>query len=107
MVTEAQGADSLPPVVPATGELVVINEPLFSAECLLFLESKDVAKNWKLGKPLLTRTDRWGAVWRVDFEIGADHVLALTNRIVCWRNSSGELQLLIAIGQKVSPLHGK
>lgn len=95
-----------PPLEP-TGEQQVAGNEAFLASCRAALDDIPITREWKLGPDLLTRTDRWGLVWRADFELPGESLAPLINRLVCWQKEGGDLTLEFAIGQSVSPLEAK
>jgi hypothetical protein len=103
----AQAADEheFPPVQPVS-ETTLPDDPSFVEECLSSLRNNPVAKGWEFGPSILTRSEKWGMVWRADVKIpDSDFAPQLVNRVICWRKSSdAKLNIQIAIGQKVPPL---
>jgi hypothetical protein len=101
MNAEAQDARLFPPMAP-DGERVVPDNPAFVAGCLTKLRAR--LTRYKLGTQLVSESDRWGTVLRIDFEIpdlDADHHV---NRIICWQGSDGQFGVMLTIGQSVPPL---
>jgi hypothetical protein len=76
----------------------------FAAECLLPWSDLIKKSGWVLGAPLVTQSKRWGQILRVDFKIPGEDLSPLVNRLICWRTPAGNLQLNVAIGQRVPPL---
>lgn len=105
MNAAAKNPSESPPLSPE-GEKIVQGDPSFVAACqerIRYLASTGL---WKLGKPLLTHSDKWGLVWRVDFEYPHDDLAPLINRAICWRTDDGTgVNSEIAIGQQVAPLY--
>lgn len=92
-----------PPVAPDDGE-VAHGDSVFADECNAIATSLAGAR-WNLGIPLVTRSDMWGPVWRVDFEMPGVDLPARVNRIICWRSPEGHPRLTAFVGQDVPPLH--
>jgi hypothetical protein len=101
MNTQAQEPYEFPPIVP-DGEAVT-EEPSVTATCSE--QVREFTKHWQLGQPLLTRSDKWGLVWRVDFTMPGESLAPLINRIICWQEPGGGVVITVAIGQPVPPLH--
>ncbi len=104
MAAPTEPVPEFPPLSPA-GETVVHDATSFAASCLSKLEAFPSRKNWKLGAPIVTRVDKWGLLWRVDFKIVGEEISPSVNRIVCWGTKDGTpVNIQIAIGQDVAPL---
>ncbi len=99
---ETEGAT--PPVYPAANEKIAPGDVAFATECLAGIRNFPGFEEWKLGKQLVTHSDTWGDVWRVDFEIAGTSLAPLINRIVCWRKADGTIPIMVAIGQSVPSL---
>jgi hypothetical protein len=92
-----------PPADPATEE-VAADDPTFVEECRSAVDHFVARLAMQLGQHLLTRSDKWGLVWRVDF-IYFDHDLSpYINRIVCWRTDNGKVAVSFTVGQLLMPL---
>jgi hypothetical protein len=63
--------DDRPESIPSDpqGEIVLADEdePLFVAACKAVIVDEAERFGWSLGNSLLTRSAKWGLVWRVDF----------------------------------------
>ena len=67
------------------GETVVAENPTFVSACMAVASSDVASIGGRLGKSLLTHSDIWGFIWRVDFLInylGQDGRFVI--RFVCW-----------------------
>lgn len=51
------------------GETVVADNPAFVSACMSRASSEAASYGWRLGKSLLTHSDVWGFIWRVDFQL--------------------------------------
>jgi hypothetical protein len=102
MGTYAQGADS--PSLEPDGQIVTADKTAFTEKCRALADEFPSRKNWQLGQPLLTESEKWGLVWRVDFILSDANSSHLVNRIVCWENPDGKISIEIAIGQRLTPL---
>lgn len=49
-------------------ETTLPDDPEFSERCMAVLADDAKKLGWKFGKSMLTRSDEWGLVWRVDIE---------------------------------------
>jgi hypothetical protein len=102
----AQDADPYPPLVP-DGERVAPSGPEFVSACLAQLEDrlKDLLGIQLLpATQLVTQSDRWGTVFRMDFEVAGIDPKWRVNRIICWQRPDGKSGVMFAIGQHVPPL---
>jgi hypothetical protein len=102
MDTHAQGVET--PSLDPDGQILTADNTTFTTKCVSLVDKVSSGKNWQLGQPLLTRSEKWGLVWRVDFKISDADFSPLVNRIVCWEIADGNNAIDIAIGQHVAPL---
>jgi hypothetical protein len=100
----SEDADPFPPASPGT-ETVVPGDLPFVTDCLSQVNEIAANNGWKLGTQLLTHSDQWGTILRVDFDIAGYTVSARINRAVCWRTAGGDLNIMYAIGQDVPALY--
>src|ERR1700693_3721235 len=71
-------------------ETVTVEKPAFVSACMSIASSDAAALGWRLGKSILTHSDVWGFVWRIDFRT-KDHAQdpEFANRLVCWGSEDG------------------
>jgi hypothetical protein len=100
----AQGEELDVPSIAPEGEKVLPENSSFAADCLLPWNDLITQSGWMLGASLVTQSERWGEILRVDFKIRGEDLSQLVNRLVCWRTPAGNLQLYVAVGQRVPPL---
>ena len=94
---------NFPPLSPESE--IPAHEPAFAARCLAKTEIFPTRRNWQLGMPLVTRSKKWGLLWRVDFEIVGNDVRPLVNRVVCQGTEDGEIvNIQLAVAQSITPL---
>jgi hypothetical protein len=95
-------ADETPPLMPDR-EAVVIERLLFIDACKAAFAADAQRFQWVFEKSLLTRSERWGLIWRSDFVIaGRPKSFQLVNRAMCW--GAAEIEgTLVAFGQKIAP----
>jgi hypothetical protein len=97
-------ADETPPMVPDR-ETVVADEPFFVDACKAAFADAAQRLGWSFGKSLLTQSQKWGLVWRVDFVIpGHPTNSRWINRAMCWGNAGGVEGMAVAFGQQIAPL---
>jgi hypothetical protein len=100
----ADDALSWPPLTP-DGEAET-DDPSSLAEACRAMWKDLIAKGgWQLGTPLVTKSQKWGMVYRVDFAMPGPDLSPLINRLICWRTTSGQLGTMVAVGQHVPPLN--
>jgi len=114
-ILATSGADAMknsdqlfPPLVPKD-EVVLTPDPIFEAECKAEISDQAREFKWQFGTSLLTKSEDWGIVWRMDFDIpGVPASSGLINRVICWRtpeeSGKGPSGTSIAFGQRISPL---
>jgi hypothetical protein len=105
MTAEAEdaGADLSPPTIPS-GEKAWPENLLFAETCLSKVNEIAAKSEWRLGAKLLTQSDRWGLILRIDFDIAGEISTSRVNRIICWQTPDGKLNIMYAIGQDVPRL---
>jgi hypothetical protein len=101
----AQSEELDVPSIAPEGEKVLPANSSFAADCLLPWNDLITKSGWVLGVSIVTQSERWGEVLRVDFKIPGEDLSPLVNRLICWRTAAGHLQISVAIGQNVPPLH--
>jgi hypothetical protein len=58
---------------------------------------------WSLGTPLVTHSETWGVVCRVDFKMAGGDFGPRVNRLVLYAGPQ-KMNVMIAIGQDIAPL---
>jgi hypothetical protein len=69
-------------------ETVVDDEPSLVEACMARIADDVERCGWRLGKSIVTRSEEWGLVWRIDL-LGAP-LLGRIRRIICWRPPGGD-----------------
>jgi hypothetical protein len=84
----------------------VVQNVSFQARCVEIFEDRSERLHWALIKSLLTQTDKWGLVWRVDFKDTEYKTSDMNiNRMVCWIDeSTNQIWDLTDFGQNIAPL---
>jgi hypothetical protein len=100
---QSEELDPIPPVAPE-GEKIIAENSSFAEDCLSLYDKLIKRSKWVLGTSLVTQSERWGEIFRVDFKIPEDDLSPLVNRLICWRTPAGFFQLNVAIGQNAPPL---
>lgn len=93
-------APSLEPI----GEAVENEHSEFSAQCLALVAPFVLKSNLEFRRGLVTRSAKWGLIWRGDYAIADLVAPNLINRIMCWAGADAKLVMEIAIGQRIAPL---
>jgi hypothetical protein len=88
------------------GETTAAEEPAFVHACMSTASDLAAAHDWRLGRSILTHSDVWGLVWRIDFRVkDQSQESKLINRFVCWGTADGEiLGTATVVRQNVEPL---
>jgi hypothetical protein len=92
----------MPPLV-SDGETVATDEQAFIEVCKAAFAADAQQFQWVYGKSLLTRSQRWGLVWRCDFFV-AGRRGSLVNRAMCWGGAGVVEGQVVAFGQRIPPL---
>jgi hypothetical protein len=106
------GGDIQQPPLSPDGE-AVMNDPDTASYCLEKAtelgakldrapESAGYFK-WTLGTPLVSQSETWGVVCRIDFTMAGEDVSPRVNRLVLYVGAE-KLNFMIAIGQDLAPL---
>lgn len=100
----AQDLSEWPPLEPE-GSGIVGNLPDFVSDCRIFVEGtfNDADEDWRWGGSILTRSEKWGLVWRADVFYKREELSHFVNRVICWKGASKPV-VKIAVGQTVAPL---
>jgi hypothetical protein len=97
----AEAQNEYPSLAPE-GEILAEGEA-FAQDCLARIMAMAKNLEFKLaGEPVLTRSERWGLIWRVDFEYVQENYLV--NRFVCAERGRDGPAIVVAIGQELTPL---
>jgi hypothetical protein len=59
--------------------------------------------DWTLGTPMVTVSETWGVVCRVDFKMAGKDFAPYVNRLVLYAGAQ-KMNVMIAIGQDIAPL---
>jgi hypothetical protein len=102
-MTELEDNDDFPSTSPA-GEADAPHDSAFVAQCLSQLNVLSAKGPITPNGQRLTRNDRFGLVFRVDFTMGDRPDDGLVNRLICWKTDDGSIATMFAIGQDVPPL---
>ena len=107
------GGHGVEPPLSPDGEAVMDDESAASA-CLARAsalgakldKTPDTAGyfEWTLGTPLVTVSEAWGVVCRVDFKMAGKDFAPYVNRLVLYAGAQ-KMNVMIAIGQDIAPLH--
>jgi hypothetical protein len=105
LMAAARAADAqneYPPTEPES-EIMEAEGGAFVDDCRARILA--IAKNLGFelsGPPLLTRSERWGLIWRTDFAYASDNFAV--NRFVCAERGANGPAIVVAIGQDLTPL---
>ncbi len=96
--------DEIPPWVPDR-ETVLADETSFVEACEATFSADAQKFQWVFEKSLLTRSQRWGLIWRADFVIaGRPKSSHMINRAMCWGCADGIEGTAVGFGQRIAPL---
>ena len=84
------------------GETPASENPAFVSACRSIVSERASALGWRLEKSILTHSDVWGLVWRIDFKArGHPEGSHYVNRVICWGSADGTvLGTATVFGQK-------
>jgi hypothetical protein len=75
-----------PPLAPGGDEVALPADLAFEADCKAAVAESIEKFEWRFDNALLTRSDKWGLVWRADFTISGNRAETIyINRLTCWR----------------------
>ena len=95
--------EEMPPLVPDR-EAVVADDPSFVDTCKAAFAAEAEKFEWVFEGSLLTRSQRWGLIWRADFVVAGRSSAHLVNRAMCWGGTGGIEGTAIAFSQQIAPL---
>ena len=98
------------PAIDPAGEPSAPDNPAVVRSCLVWLtrlSGKRGFEHIEAGRPLLTKTGKWGLIVRVDFTIDHQSSPGRVDRLICWKVGSKPMVIDIAIGQAVPPLRSR
>ncbi len=87
------------PLADAGSEKVVPDNPKFIAECKS-QAGYDMSR-WVIYKSVLTLTEKWGLVWRLDYS-DPSYRIGFINTLVCWKQVTGEWVILRYLERKTT-----
>jgi len=101
----SDASELVPDAVP-TGEAVLSDESHFVDACKSAIAEDARKFGWSFGSSLLTRSEQWGLVWRVDFFVpGHATDSPFVNRAICWGEPNGTVNgKAIVFGKRMAPL---
>lgn len=88
-------------------EEILQQDHAFADACMLAMAEDMKNLGWRLGTSIVTRSLRWGLVWRADIESNNQAMgsSALLSRVVCWRQpSSDDLAVSVVFRQNLRRL---
>jgi hypothetical protein len=93
-----------PPWVP--DHEAVVDEPSFVEACKEAFTDQAQKLEWVFERSLLTRSQKWGLVWRPDFVVAGRASPDLINRAMCWGSAGGGVDgTAVGFGQRIAPLN--
>jgi hypothetical protein len=106
VVSNVSEASQLFPEAVPGGETVILDETRFVEACKSAIADEARELGWSFGNSILTQSDKWGLVWRVDFFLPDRAVnSALVNRAICWGQSDGTVNgKAVLFGQQIPRL---
>lgn len=73
------------PAPAPDNEMPVAEAPAFVQACMSIASRDAAAMGWSLGNSVLTRSDIWGFVFRIDLKSGGQSQNSgFSHRFVCW-----------------------
>ena len=102
----AERSDLYPPTAPQR-ETIQHGNLEFVAECRARVTEIAQRLGWRLDGTLLTRSEEWGLIWRIDFRIPTNGPDSLRiNRVICWskHGTVEDIATATVYGQDVAPL---
>ncbi len=89
------------------GETPVLENPTFVNACMSVVSGRAASIGWRLGKSILTRSDVWGFVFRIDLQSKHQVQSAeVGHRFICWRAQEDDAVMGSALipGRNLKPL---
>lgn len=105
VVSKVSEASPLFPRAVPKGERVIAGEALFVEACKSVFADEAHRFGWSFGNSILTQSDRWGLIWRVDFSTPGSVKSTLVNRAICWGQPDGTVSgNAVLFGQRIPRL---
>ncbi len=76
----------------------------FDAECVALCQELLSEGEQLCGQHIVTQTEKWGLVWRADYQRPGPEFPNRVNRVVCWKSPAGEFCIEFAGLQQIAPL---
>jgi hypothetical protein len=97
-----EAKDMYPPAEPQ--DETAARDDLFAQACRDAFAHVESDLGWKIGNSLVTRSDRWGFIWRADLDVRAGPP-SLVNRIICWGSGGRDIAGTATVfGRSIPPL---
>jgi hypothetical protein len=93
---------NMPPVAMSNAE-IAIDDFEFSTECDEAIADLRKMGGWKLLSKIVTKSRKWGLLWRADFHT-TDTEVDFVNRVICRRGDDGIIAIVIAFSQDIERL---
>ncbi len=88
---DSRRSSSIGPADPDAGE-IALDDPVFAAECRTNAVRLLRAHYERLCTPIVTKSQLWGRIYRVDIEHSDPTGLPYFYRLVCWKSADGHMQ---------------
>lgn len=83
-MSDTQNTNMCPDPEP-DGETRVHDNPAFVNKCMSNISNRATSLGWRLGNSILTRSDVWGFVFRIDLRSRREvQSSEISHRFICW-----------------------
>jgi hypothetical protein len=94
----------LPPSPPlSAAREVEVEDAKFEERCWSSISVK-IRDKYLFGDPLVTRSNKWGVVFRADFSVRSETEISPKNRVICWTDKAGVTWVKLVYEQTLPPL---
>lgn len=86
------------------GETAVAENPAFVSACMSVVSCDAAAMGWRLGNSILTHSEMWGFMFRIDFQTKYHTQNSeFVNRYICWsaEEDSEVMGTAVVTGQRL------
>lgn len=95
-----------PSIEPDPTEIVINGDQEFVGKCMDTVKRALEKRGRVLGRPLITKSEKFERIFRLDAEFSFLKDGVFVNRFICWETSDSDVKVLLGTGgEELKPLH--